>query len=719
MAVRAGSVTVNLSAGTATFVRDMEVAKAKIKEFGQAHGGTVSEMKATASTMKILEGHFLNNSRAADGFLEKVLKVGPALQAAFPVVGAIAFAGIIIETGHKVYEFFAKAQEEAEKAKSKFEEFGRSLQTTNDELQVSNDRLENEIAKLEGKPENALKISLDDAKVSADHLADALARDNQRLSELLKQNEVSKWSFKAIFGAPGGVALTTDVKEGQEEFERKINEITKLGNADIHGATGNQEKSAAAERMKNAISFTAENAIDSIHTQIAAAEQIQAAREAHPKHPEYFGADQSDRLQQLRLRESLAMREEEQAAKRVTEILDKEKLAIADAAKKLEEAQKKIADANRKFGDERFKAQQGAFKEIQGPGMAVGGVHATIDAAGGDKKIAAEGEEYARQLKRELAGLQELDRTQNAADLSRMSSHQRLIYQIDLDERAERVRLHELLVAKGIDENQYYSGIAEAAEQSANRRKQAEADWGLKVQEAQSKLASLHEEAGLVRLNATQQALARIDSVERKEMIELEKNRHDQLIEYDKYEQGRTDIAKKASLDRQKVIDQEGDRLAAFLDRNIRSAHSFADAFKNIARDLESVAEKLIFRQIAAMLTPSGGGAAKSGGFFSGLVSGLFKGLSGFAAGGDIPAGQAGIVGENGIELAFGPKTIVPMSQMAGTVNHFHIDARGADAGVELRIYRAMRAMGIGASQQGAVNAREMALRTPSVLPQT
>ena len=72
---RAGSIVISLSAGTAQFVRDMDAADAKVKNFGasaQRLGGSfremgasgVSEMRATSAAFKTLEGHITNNFRA-------------------------------------------------------------------------------------------------------------------------------------------------------------------------------------------------------------------------------------------------------------------------------------------------------------------------------------------------------------------------------------------------------------------------------------------------------------------------------------------------------------------------------------------------------------------------------------------------------------------------------------------------------------------------------
>ena len=51
------------------------------------------------------EGGISNNIRAAERFISLLPGVGAALQAAFPVVGAIALAGVFVKVGEEVYKF--------------------------------------------------------------------------------------------------------------------------------------------------------------------------------------------------------------------------------------------------------------------------------------------------------------------------------------------------------------------------------------------------------------------------------------------------------------------------------------------------------------------------------------------------------------------------------------------------------------------------------------
>lgn len=46
--------------------------------------------------------------RAVERFLTTTLGMGDALQKIFPVVGAIAFAGALVEAGKKIYDLYEK-----------------------------------------------------------------------------------------------------------------------------------------------------------------------------------------------------------------------------------------------------------------------------------------------------------------------------------------------------------------------------------------------------------------------------------------------------------------------------------------------------------------------------------------------------------------------------------------------------------------------------------
>src|ERR1700693_329709 len=203
MAKKVGLISINLQAGTAQFNANMGAAKASIGSFGgaaKAAGAgaaarghaTVSSMQATSASIRLLEGGMTNNLRAVERFLATTLKLGPVLQAVFPVVGALAFAGLIFKIGQEGCNFFTKMSEGPARVAKAFRELNAPLTATADNLRVTKDLLEIDIAKLEGKRQNNLQLALDEARKTADDLAESLEKDIDKLVELQKKESIGK-----------------------------------------------------------------------------------------------------------------------------------------------------------------------------------------------------------------------------------------------------------------------------------------------------------------------------------------------------------------------------------------------------------------------------------------------------------------------------------------------------------------------------------------------
>ncbi len=301
MPVKAGQIVIDVDAGTAKMVVDLEKAKGKFREFGSAG---VGETKAVSGALREMEGHFGNNIRAADAFVAKTLGLGPVLQAAFPIVGGLAFAGIIEETGKKVYEFFQNMSEGPKKVSEAFRSLNDSLRLTNDELQVSNVRLENDIAKLEGKRENTLALALAEARLAADKLADSLEKDLAAIDQVLQKQSVG--FLDRIYGIAG----TGGVEDEYKKFRADIEGRTQSGQTAIRAAADRGDNGAVkTEQDKlNADLISRYRAfVKTLDDQIKAAEQAQYRFEHYRQGPsdarENFlnpPADQSSALAALR-----------------------------------------------------------------------------------------------------------------------------------------------------------------------------------------------------------------------------------------------------------------------------------------------------------------------------------------------------------------------------------------------------------------------------------
>jgi ABC-type transporter Mla subunit MlaD len=126
-----------------------------------------------------------------------------------------------------------------------------------------------------------------------------------------------------------------------------------------------------------------------------------------------------------------------------------------------------------------------------------------------------------------------------------------------------------------------------------------------------------------------------------------------------------------------KGANKYAEQLGRSVARNIEQALLFQESWKKALESvLQEIVKTILQMEVFGKLASAFGGS--SGGFLGSLFSGLAGGAH--ADGGTIPAGQWGLVGERGPELAFGGSSglnITPNGKFGGgTVNHF--DMRGS-----------------------------------------
>lgn len=68
----------------------------------------VSARQGAAAGIGILEGRMMSGNRAAAAFLSTTLGLGPVLQAAFPIIGALALGEVLVDIGKNAYEAYEK-----------------------------------------------------------------------------------------------------------------------------------------------------------------------------------------------------------------------------------------------------------------------------------------------------------------------------------------------------------------------------------------------------------------------------------------------------------------------------------------------------------------------------------------------------------------------------------------------------------------------------------
>src|SRR5258707_1384974 len=133
----AGSVKVILSVEAASYSAALDNANSKMKQFGAAAESTgkhtVNSMQASSAAIRVLEGGMTGNIRAAERFISTIPGVGKALQAAFPLIGGIALAGVFAKITTEAYKFIEAATKVPKALQQGFEALHTSAAISNDE----------------------------------------------------------------------------------------------------------------------------------------------------------------------------------------------------------------------------------------------------------------------------------------------------------------------------------------------------------------------------------------------------------------------------------------------------------------------------------------------------------------------------------------------------------------------------------------------------------
>lgn len=243
----AGQISGKLNLNAAGWSSAVNQAKREIKGLQDATAqmghGTVSQMQAASASIRVLEGGMTGNIRAAERFISTIPGVGKALQAAFPLVGGIALAGVFVKIGEEAAKAVEKIQKAPQVISNAFREMNLSAESSIDSLKLSTAKMNEQIALLSGKRPNTLAIDLAEASLAADKLAISLDNDNRKIAELLKANGLS--ALSGFLGKAG----TADVTGSVNFFDQQISD---LGARHQHAVrTGDTAGAADLEKQLN------------------------------------------------------------------------------------------------------------------------------------------------------------------------------------------------------------------------------------------------------------------------------------------------------------------------------------------------------------------------------------------------------------------------------------------------------------------------------------
>jgi hypothetical protein len=385
MPTKAGSVVIDITANTSKLNTTLSDAGSRVRQFSH---GAVSDVQATSAALRVMEGGFTGNLRAAERFLASVVGLGPILKAAFPVVGGIAFLGLMGKLGSEVYKFFNELQDAPEKASAAWNNLLSPIKTSVDELDLANAKLERDIAKLEGKRENGLKIALAEAKVEADHLFDSLEKDLSAMNKLLSEQSAGALQKLLTTGSPfdsGTSAALKHVLGGDSSLGGFYAEIQKLRNEEskqldsiktvkpqtselgIHLAGTSTNPEELAKNAANSISKHFDSIISEKYKALAqglgnvlASTDMSAFDRETLEHAQRFAQLEVDRIAKTELNSTLTQKKAEDAAGAHNEKLTK---PIEDAIRDLKAQLSGLQELTKAVGG--TEAEQVAAKTME------------------------------------------------------------------------------------------------------------------------------------------------------------------------------------------------------------------------------------------------------------------------------------------------------------------------------------------------------------------
>src|ERR1700748_480786 len=153
----------------------------------KAVGGSA---RNAAAALRELQGGF--DSRSLARFLMQSQQLSKVFSnpAFLSGVGIVAVGFLFNKLSKSVEEFQNKVESAAQKMRSGFDQISTGQQESIDKLDVANDKLDIQIAKIEHKPVNAMKLAIDETKEAADRLAISIQADVDKINELLDKNAV-------------------------------------------------------------------------------------------------------------------------------------------------------------------------------------------------------------------------------------------------------------------------------------------------------------------------------------------------------------------------------------------------------------------------------------------------------------------------------------------------------------------------------------------------
>jgi hypothetical protein len=231
-----------------------DIAASGAERLANAHGHAVTEIQATSGAIRVFENS--GGIRAAERFIATTLGIGPALQAIFPIVGAIALTEQLAKVGEEVYKvaqnfFFMRDAEEATQAVGL--ELAKSAETAIEHIT----QLQVEALRDRGKLVQAAKTEMEGLLNKPIQLPNLNEGDNKKKLSGLSSDELPNINKVYSEVLPSEIPKRIqDINDGIARTSKELKQIQDSGFdptfLDTHYA--NQDK-VALELYGNALQF--------------------------------------------------------------------------------------------------------------------------------------------------------------------------------------------------------------------------------------------------------------------------------------------------------------------------------------------------------------------------------------------------------------------------------------------------------------------------------
>ncbi len=267
-----GSVAASNKFVSQTLEQELAAVKALAAAEESRNAHSVSQMQAASAGLRALDGNFTNNIRSAERFTAMIPGMSGLLQAAFPIVGGIAFIAMLGKGAMELYKFREEGVNAGKLIREAYEDLTVSTHKHGVELDLTNDKLDTQLAKINHKPANLLKTALDEDRKAAYDLTEELNRATRAESALMKEKAVG--GFKALGMSLMGynIADTTEQQRLINSQNGDLRRTNKAGDDALdHADPKNAEKVRQDDRIARQNAYT-----DAINKTKAALDKVYA-----------------------------------------------------------------------------------------------------------------------------------------------------------------------------------------------------------------------------------------------------------------------------------------------------------------------------------------------------------------------------------------------------------------------------------------------------------